>query len=217
MALEKATLTNKEIPSETVKCMFNPTDYTIAKTNPWQPKPVKGKNVPKLDFAGGGAQTLKMKLLFDKEGEDVSTDINKLFKMTLIHEKPTNDKTKKSRPPLCIFAWGHKWSFTAVIMTLSVQYTLFREDGTPVRAMADITLQEAEDDTVQKKQNPTSFSPGGRKRREVRPHDTLALIAYEEYGDPTHWRAIADENRIDDPLSLRPGQILAIPPRYSVR
>ena len=214
MGLAKAKLTNKET-NERVECLFNPTDYTIAKTNPWQPKPVKGKNVPKLDFAGGGAQTLKMKLFFDvfeKDGADVTVDINKLFKMTLIHEKPTNDKTKKSRPPLCIFEWGPKWSFTAVIMTLSVQYTLFREDGTPVRAMADITLQEAEDDTVQKKQNPTSFSPGGRKRREVRPHDTLALIAYEEYGDPNHWRAIADENQIDDPLSLRPGQILAVPP-----
>jgi nucleoid-associated protein YgaU len=47
----------------------------------------------------------------------------------------------------------------------------------------------------------------------VRPRDTLAGIAYEEYGDPNRWRDIATTNEIDDPLGLRPGQILVIPPR----
>jgi hypothetical protein len=215
MGLTKARITNKET-RETITCLFNPTEYTISKQNAWQSKPVVGKNVPKLDFTGGGAQQLTMDLFFDvfeDAGKDVAAEIQKLMKLTLIHPKPTNDKTKKSRPPLCIFEWGPKWSFTAVVMNLKVRYTLFREDGTPARATASITLQEAEDDTQQKKQNPTSFSEAGSRRREVRPRDTLAGIAYEEYGDPNRWRDIATTNEIDDPLGLRPGQILVIPPR----
>lgn len=215
MGLAPARITNKDT-KDTITCLFNPTEYTISKTNSWQSKPVVGKNVPKLDFTGGGAQTLTMDLFFDvfeEEGKDVSDHIKKLMALTLIHPKPKNDKTKKSRPPLCLFEWGPKWSFTAVVMSLKVRYTLFRENGTPVRATASITLQEAEDDTQQKKQNPTSYSEGGSRRREVRPHDTLALIAYEEYDDPNRWRDIALENGIDDPLSLHSGQVLVIPAR----
>jgi len=215
MGLTKARITNKET-HDTITCLFNPTEYTITKQNAWQSKPVVGKNVPKLDFTGGGAQKLTMDLFFDvfeQEGADVSKDIQKLMALTLIHPKPKNDKTKKSRPPLCIFEWGPRWSFTAVVMELKVKYTLFREDGMPVRATATITLQEAEDDTQQPKQNPTSYSEGGSRRRQVRPRDTLAQIAYEEYGDSNRWRDIANANGLDDPLALSPGQILAIPPR----
>jgi nucleoid-associated protein YgaU len=78
--------------------------------------------------------------------------------------------------------------------------------------MADVTFTEAQDDSQQPPTNPSSRADGGRKRREVQPCDTLALIAYQEYGDSNEWRRIADENKIDDPLRLRPGQILSIPP-----
>ena len=35
--------------------------------------------------------------------------------------------------------------------------------------------------------------------------DSLPSIAYAAYGDATQWRAIAEANGIDDPLSLRRG------------
>ncbi len=214
MGLTKATITNLET-NEQISCKFNPTEYTINKENSWKSKPVVGKNVPKLEFTGGGAQILTMELFFDAHEDkgDVRVDVKKLMALTLIHPKPKNDKTKRSRPPLCIFQWGPNWEFKAAVTKLSVKYTLFHQDGTPVRATANITFQEAEDEKEQKKTNPTSYSEPGRKRREVRPHDTLALIAFEEFGDPTLWRQIADENRLDDPLSLHAGQIISIPPR----
>ena len=214
MTLAPATLQNLE-SKETFKCLFNPTDYTIAKSNNWKAKEQTGTNVPKLDFTGGQSRSLKMKLFFDvaeEENGDVRKSVDKLWELALIYSDKKHPVTKKSRPPLCLFQWGPNWQFTAVVASLSVNYTLFREDGTPVRAMADVSFTEAQDDKKKKGTNPTSFSEGGRKRREVQPRDTVALIAYEEYGDPTLWRRIADENHLDDPMHLRPGQILAIPP-----
>ena len=122
-----------------------------------------------------------------------------------------NASTQRSRPPLCLLQWGPNWFFKAALTSLNATYTLFREDGTPVRAKANVTLQEAEDDTDMPGTNPTSFAELGRKARVVRPHDSLALIASEEYGNPTLWRKIAEDNNIDDPLDLRPGQILSVP------
>ncbi|MFI5385009.1 MAG: LysM peptidoglycan-binding domain-containing protein [Fimbriimonadales bacterium] len=213
MGLTKATLTNLDT-NEKIECLFNPTEYSIAKTNTWQAKPIVGKNVPKLDFTGGGSRTLSLELMFDvfeKQGEDVRTHIDKLWKLTMIDEAKKSSKTNRSRPPLCLFQWGGNWHFKAAITSLTVKYTLFRQDGTPVRATATVSLEEAADDSEQPNTNPTSYSPSRMRRREVRPKDTLALIAFEEYGDSSKWRPIAEANSIDDPMDIEPGQIIAIP------
>lgn len=214
MALTKATLTNLDT-NEKIQCLFNPNEYTIAKSNAWEAKPVIGKNVPKMDFTGGGARTLTVELFFDvyeKSGQDVRTYVNKLWDLTMIDERQKNPVTERSRPPFCLLQWGGNWHFKAVITNLSVRYTLFRQDGTPVRAIANLTLQEAEDDTDLPGTNPTSHAEPGYRKRVVQPHDTLALIAYQEYGDSSRWRPIADANKLTDPTSIETGQVLSIPP-----
>lgn len=213
MGLTKATLTNLD-NQQKIDALFNPTEYTIAKSNTWQAKPIVGKNVPKLDFTGGGSRTLSIELMFDvfeEKGGDVRKHVNKLWELTMIDEAKASSQTDRSRPPLCLFQWGPDWHFKAAITSLSVRYTLFRQDGTPVRAVATLSLEEAADENDQPKTNPTSYSPSRMKRREVKPKDTLALIAFEEYGDSTKWRPIAEANRIDDPMDIAPGQILSIP------
>jgi len=214
MALEKALIINADHESDKLKCLFNPTEYVIARSNSWKERTSTGKEVPALTFSGGGARTLTMELFFDvyeQDKGDVRQIVDQLWKLMTIDKGLKNTKTKQGRPPLVIFQWGPNWSFKAAITNLSVRYTLFREDGTPIRATASVTFQEW-DENVQP-QNPTSLSrEPGRMRREVRPHDTLALIAYEEYGDATRWRVIADENQLEDPLNLVPGMILSIPP-----
>lgn len=214
MPLTKATLTNLDT-KEKIECLFNPTEYTVAKSNSWQPKPVVGKNVPKMDFGGGGARMLSLELFFDVSeaaGSDVRTHVNKLWDLTMIDEKQKNPITDKSRPPFCLFQWGGNWHFKAVVTSLSVKYTLFRHDGTPVRAIASLSLQEADDENDLPGTNPTSYAEPGYRRRVVEPHDSLALIAYQEYGDSSKWRPIAEANHITDPSGIRAGQILAIPP-----
>ena len=61
---------------------------------------------------------------------------------------------------------------------------------------------------------------GRTRRREATPSgahtcsstgDSLASVAYAEYGDPTAWRAVARFNGIDDPLRCRPGTRLLLP------
>jgi len=41
--------------------------------------------------------------------------------------------------------------------------------------------------------------------------DTLASIAYGEYGDPKLWRQLAYFNRIDDPARVPLGSISTLP------
>jgi nucleoid-associated protein YgaU len=61
------------------------------------------------------------------------------------------------------------------------------------------------------RQNPTSGGPAVRRSHRMIDGDTLASLAFAEYGDPTMWRAIAKYNRVDDPLRLPSGSVLVLP------
>src|SRR5262249_20905882 len=115
--------------------------------------------------------------------------------------------------------WGGTVTFKAVADSLSVQYTLFRPDGSPIRAQAKLSLiqvEKAQDKSGGKGNNPKGPNPTTRAipglgSHVVRDGDSLASIAYAHYRDPARWRAIAEANGIDDPLRLRRGRTLSIP------
>lgn len=210
--LEPAVIINKNT-GERVPCMFNPYEYTITKQNTYEQASTKGLNIPRLRFKQGGAQTLTLRLLFDTygEGEDVRTFTAPLWRMMMVDEDRADQRTGKSEPPHCIFQWG-RFEFEAVITKMDEKFTLFLKDGTPVRTVVNITLQQVIDEEAHARQNPTSGGGTAPRTRILYAGDRLDLIAWEEYGDATRWRRIAEANGIIDPLRLRPGQIIMIPP-----
>ncbi|MCD6553661.1 MAG: peptidoglycan-binding protein [Thermodesulfobacteriota bacterium] len=214
MALVKAYITNLDAGGERIECLFNPSEYTFTKSNRWEAVKIMGGDVPMPKFTGGGAMTLKMQLFFDtyEKGTDVRKYTDKLLKLMSVDPNLKNAKTKKGRPPRCMFNWGQMWSFKAIITQMSQKFTLFLEDGTPVRATVDVTFQQVEQEGTYPPQNPTSGGGPARKHRLVRPGDRIDWIAYEEYGDSSLWRLIADENDLENPLQLTPGQVLVIVP-----
>jgi nucleoid-associated protein YgaU len=209
--LEKARIINKKT-KEVVTCMFNPKEYTVAKSNTWTSAPNSGKDTPQVAFGGGGTMTLSMTLFFDtyKTGGDVRDDTNKICRMMKIDDK---DKVSdKGQPPFVEFQWGDFWEFTAVITSISQSFTLFRSNGVPVRATITVSFMQAKEDGKYPGQNPTTVVEPGYKRRVVKDGDSVDWIAFEEYGDASLWRFIAETNNIDDPKKLRPGQVIAIAP-----
>lgn len=210
--LEPAVIINKDTGVE-VPCMFNPHEYTIAKQNQYQQAETKGKNIPRIRFTQGGAQTLKLRLLFDTyaEGVDVRAHTTPLWQMMMIAEDKADQRTGKGEPPHCIFRWG-RFAFEAVITQMSQKLTLFLRDGTPVRTVVDISLQQVIDEEEHGRQNPTSGGGVAPKTRTLYAGDRLDLIAWEEYGDCEKWRLIAEANMIVDPLHMKTGQLIIVPP-----
>ncbi|HEY4348500.1 MAG TPA: LysM peptidoglycan-binding domain-containing protein [Gaiellaceae bacterium] len=205
-----------------IDCWFNPKEYTIQKQNQWKVDPVVGTALPSAQFGGGQPRKLSLDLLFDStdsDSLDVTDVTQQLFKAMEVQSSLGSGSGKNSgRPPMITFVWGSTVSFKAVADSLSVQYTLFRADGTPVRAQAKISLIQADKAMdkssakgASKPQNPTTRARPGLGSHTVRDGDSLASIAFLHYRDPTRWRAIAEENGIDDPLHLRRGSILSIP------
>jgi len=212
---EKAVINNLDDKNEDpIECLFNPTDYAFHKRINWARTEIKGGNVPEIEFSGGDSMTLKMTLFFDTYaiGGDVREITNRIWKLTRVNEKLTDMTSVKGRPPLVEFRWGKTWSFQAVITDIAQKFTLFRYDGTPVRATLDVEFTQAKEEGKYPGQNPTTVSIPGYRQRVVKEGETIDWIAFEEYGDAGRWRYIAAINNLDDPLAISPGQRLAIAP-----
>ncbi|MFN8499772.1 MAG: LysM peptidoglycan-binding domain-containing protein [Anaerolineae bacterium] len=212
-----------EYDGQSVEFMFNPTEYTVSKTNTWTWQNKKTGNVPHWDFGGGEPRQLQLELFFDTSlpnfrggQKNVRKLTNMLFAFMMI-DKRLKDKaphSKIGRPPECLLEWGRdtKFQFKCYITNCTVKYTLFTEDGVPIRATATLTLKEVADPKDLPSQNPTSAGDPGRRVHVVTTGDRLDWIAYKEYGDANAWRRIAEANRLFNPLNLKPGMVLTIPP-----
>jgi nucleoid-associated protein YgaU len=212
---QKAIIKNLDgtSPAEVV-CQYNPKEYTISKQNKWSAAKTQSANdVPQFEFSGGDPMSLKVQLFFDttETESDVSGLTKDLFTLMMVSEKLKNPKTNKSRPPRVCLIWSNTPSFESVITSASQKFTLFRSDGTPLRATVDVTFQQISDPNQYPPQNPTSGGDGGEQLWAVKTGDTLAWISYKVYGDSTRWRLIADANRLLDVRRLTPGMTLVIP------
>ncbi len=115
--------------------------------------------------------------------------------------------------PSVRFVWGdYTYDTTKYYVNgLTVEYTMFLPTGMPVRAKATLQLTEVNPIKDQQKKE-SKESPDHAKIYTVRRGDTLQSIALAEYEDPREWRRIASSNGIDDPMSVKPGTKLLVPP-----
>lgn len=202
MGLTKATITPED--GGPIKVLFNPNQYSLDRGNQIAEMGVPGMAAPVLQYVRGNARKLSMELFFDtyETGDDVRTHTNKIYGLLDI-------VASKHRPPLCTFAWG-QFNLKCLVESVSGKFTLFLEDGTPVRATLNVSFKEYLEVEVLVKGPPTQ-SAVHAKTYVVRRGDTLSSIAAEEYDDPALWRVIADANEIADPMSILPGQKLGLP------
>ncbi len=220
MTLEKAELRwSIYVPaplSGTIKCQFNPESLKISKELEWTGEKSPSFNSPALSFAGGEAATYSLSLFFDAYSENPPKDVreytNQLFALTLRGAGYAMFLVPYASPPTVKFVWGKITLFNAVVTKVEVSYTLFAQDGTPIRAKADVEFKQSEflGDDIIPAQNPTSRTEG-RKTRIVNSAQRLDQIAFEEYGDSRYWRVLAEANGLDNPFQLADGQILVIP------
>lgn len=199
--------------SADTRIFFNPTEYQIRRRVDWKELENRGADFPQLQFNKGGARTLSMSLLFDtyESRQDVRTFTSQIARLAEVDGQ-------KGRPPVCTITWGPTVDpyaglpFKGVLESLSQKFTLFLENGTPVRATLDVQFKEGEALARQRRRNPRAKgSPQEPKRRVVKQGDALWSIAAEEYGDPAKWRPIASTNGVTNPHALEPGTELIIP------
>lgn len=196
---------------DTIQFQFNPKELSVAKSAKWTRASGRGnKKSGPPQYNGPEPSKLTLEMFFDAsdtQSSDVVDSVEKLFSCCV----PTDSSydQKKGSPPWVLFRWGGLTGFLAYVSNVTAKYTLFTSGGKPVRATCTVTLEELSGDAP--RQNPTSGGLVPRRVHVAVEGDTLAGIAYKEYGLAAMWRAIADANGIDDPMRLRPGARLLLP------
>jgi LysM repeat protein len=202
MALVKAQI--KPEGEAAIPVLFNPTQYQLNQTACFSSKTPPGMAGPIPSYTRGQPRTLTMDLFFDtyEDGTDVTKHTGLIYGLLM-------PRGPKHRPPQCKFQWGD-FIFPCLVKSVNGTFNLFLADGTAVRAKLSVSLEEVVSVAEQVKGEPTESSDHV-KTYVVRRGDTLARIAAAEYGDPAAWRPIAAANGISDPMSIVPGQTLALP------
>lgn len=216
------------VAGQSLTVQVNPTEFTLTKGVQLADIGIPGLDMPILQFVRGQTETLALDLFFDtteagmgKGAKSVTAETDKFYQLIKI-DRETH------APPVCRFVWGganfpgskmsEPWSsqnrangFQCIVESVRQRFTLFSPQGVPLRAVLSVSLREYY--TLEQQIERLDLrSPDHTKAHIVKHGDTLGRIADDAYGDPRHWRAIADHNHIEDPLQLPAGMVLEIPP-----
>lgn len=216
MALSKIMITNEDDSNRntnTIEALFNPKEYSISKQSTWVEYNQKGHDAPSVHFSAGQRKELKMELFFDTtvSKKNVKEYVEKLEKLMLIID--ISPKSKLKRPPKLFVSWGKEaLALKCVLEHMEQRYTMFSEEGTPLRAIVNVTFKEINED--KKKKSGEGKSNSSNKKEKVvtfKDGDSLSKIANKEAGSPEAWKKIAKYNNISDPLNIKPGTKIKIP------
>jgi hypothetical protein len=135
---------------------------------------------------------------------DVMEEIKKFNTVVYDVDSETHEPHKVS------LQWG-TFSYICSLLSVSYELTLFRPDGTPLRAVAKCSFEESLPQDVRSLEEKRS-SPDLTHVHEVVAGDTLPLIAARVYGDPSRYLEIARVNRLASFRRLVPGTRIELPP-----
>jgi nucleoid-associated protein YgaU len=197
-----------------IPLQFNPERISLSKAATWQRSPANRAAAAAMpEFRGATPRVLSLDVFLDATFSLRNT-VEEQVEMLLSCCVPTDGSVRADRPspPWVRLEWGRgrSTSFNACVTSVQANYTLFGGDGAPKRATCTITLEEIGGSTP--RQNPTSGSPEVQIARRLQAGDSLASLAWQQFGDATRWRVIAQANNITDPERVPPGTVLIVPP-----
>jgi len=193
-----------------IEFSFNPSKYTLTDRNNYQRSKNPGTKSPVIKFRQGQARTLTVDLMLDtwmsekKDKEDAREKYLKPLQKLMAIDGDLH------APPPCRVLWG-SLDFKGVLERMdNLEFTLFTNQGIPVRGTVKLTFKEYIPLEEQAK-DPPLHSPDRRKLFKMTQDETIWHMAYTAYGDASLWRVIAEANHIDDPLCIEAGKDLIIP------
>jgi hypothetical protein len=136
--------------------------------------------------------------------------------MMMVDPSTEHADSGKSAPPEVAFSWGRLY-FKAIITNMTQKFTLFTPEGMPVRATVDVTLVQMFPDNEFPEQEPSAVpTQPAIQAITATQGDRIDNLAAQT-GDPSNWRALAEQNNINNPLNLVPGQQLKPPTPQEVK
>ncbi|NBW36761.1 MAG: hypothetical protein EBR30_17405 [Cytophagia bacterium] len=195
----------------TYKALINPDKYSQRYEIHFNDEQGIGTPNATLKYKKTTPPGLDFELIFDGTGvlstsrTDVLSDITS-FKNVVYYYNGSIHKPNYLR-----LIWGKGLSFQCQLTSLSFTYTLFKSDGSPLRAKASVSFKEYQT-PAQIAANSNNQSPDMTHEVMVRAGDNLPAMAYAVYGNNSHYLKVAEYNKLDNFRQLVPGTKILFPP-----
>ena len=162
-----------------IEFMFNPTELKFSRTVAIDQAPgsttTTGQNQTSFKHPNPYRLTISNIILdtYEKQGEernvlkplkpftDAVAYIKEAGTAPAKGAKATAPKAK--RPPIYLFTWGDHSYLRCFIQSCNFRLTRFLPDGTPVRAIIDLTLEQVDNPKSEPSQSPPSVGQAQRK------------------------------------------------------
>lgn len=215
-----------EIEDLKYTALLNPEKYTQVHKTEYKQEQASGNSGTDPKFTRSLPADLNLELLFDRTGvlvhygEDPEADsddtVYKDHGNGIIDDLENFKKAvfdyngEEHKPNYLIVSWG-SLLFKGILTELSIEYKLFKADGTPIRAVANVKLishVEAE----KRAAGENNQSPDLTHYRKVKDGDTLPLMTHRIYGDSKYYLEVARQNKLVQFRKLKVGQEIFFPP-----
>ncbi|HEY0921272.1 MULTISPECIES: CIS tube protein [Rheinheimera] len=118
---------------------------------------------------------------------------------------------EKHEPSIVKLQWGQSFSFVGRLNSMTVDYTLFKPGGDPLRAKIKLNFGSYMSNK-QEALKADRQSPDLTHQVLVKAGDTLPNLCYRIYRDSSYYLAVAEFNQLDSVSVLTPGRQLYFPP-----
>lgn len=214
---------DKKISSGKFTVLINPEGYTRSYKIKYKEQQASGTKSQQMKFDKVEPEDIDMEFVFDKTGalpgtfkskdqagiqqeskEGIWPDLEQFKKVVYDY------KGEIHQPPYLKIAWG-ELIFKCVLKEMSVNFKLFRPDGTPIRAIVKAKFASTVENELRVRQQ-SDKSPDITHKRVVQAGDTLPMLCYKVYEDPGYYLQVAKANRLANFRNLTPGMELIFPP-----
>ncbi len=163
----------------------------------------KYKNTP--------SDNLSFDLIIDCTGivDPKRTDLAK--EMKLLEDIIFTYNGKIHRPNYVKIQWGANIIFFSVLKTFNTTYTLFKPDGSPLRAKVSLTFGEYISPSKRKKEDQKS-SPDLTHLIEVVEGESLPQLCNKVWNSPYYYTQVAKYNKLNKFRNIKGGKQLMFPP-----
>ncbi len=191
--------------------MINPSSYQLSSNISYRKhKPIGGRSEEKYDKYQPEQFSFK-EFILDGTGVVPGAGVSSVQDLvTRLRSVAYDYVSSEKDAPVVYVSWG-PFARYARLESLSVDYTLFKPSGEPLRAKVSIGFRGYRSSTelTFEDQKEASEQP---KTVKVKAGDTLPDLCQRIYGDPNYYLEIAELNDLDNFRNLEPGSTLTFPP-----
>ena len=202
--------------SDTISLLINPAGYTHERSVVRSNQRFLGSTGSRSAYSAMEPETISFdEVVLDGTGavarasagapvQDVKAQVDDLVRVAYTYAGAKHD------PPWVRLLWGDL-IFFGCLTSLSINYTMFKPGGQPLRAKLKLTFKGAVSAKEESLKSNRS-SPDLSHQVMVLAGDTLPMLCYRIYNDSAYYPEVARFNGLNSFTALEPGTRLLFPP-----